>query len=86
MAQTVKNLPAKQETRFQSLGCEDPLEKGMATHSSFFAWRKRSLAGYNSCSCTDLDMTVHAHIHTLLILEKYKTTMKYHSQIRMAII
>ena len=33
VAQTVKNLPAMQETRVQSLGLEDPLEKGMATHS-----------------------------------------------------
>ena len=36
MAQTVKNLPAMQ---VQSLGREDPLEKGMATPSSIFAWR-----------------------------------------------
>ena len=34
MAQTVKNLPAMQETRVRSLGQEDPLEKGMATHST----------------------------------------------------
>ena len=34
MAQTVKNLPAMQETQVRSLGQEDPLEKGMATHSS----------------------------------------------------
>ena len=39
VAQTVKNLPAKQETRVQSLGWEDPLEKEMATHSSILAWR-----------------------------------------------
>ena len=39
MAQTVKNLPAMQETQFRSLGQEDPLEKGMATHSSILAWR-----------------------------------------------
>ena len=39
MAQTVKNLPAKWETRVQSLGWEDPLEEGMATHSSIVAWR-----------------------------------------------
>ena len=39
MAQTVKNLPAVQETRVQSLGGEDPLEKEMATHSSILAWR-----------------------------------------------
>ena len=34
----VKNLPAKQETRVQSLGWEDPLEKETATHSSILAW------------------------------------------------
>ena len=39
VAQTVKNPPARQETRVQSLGQEDPLEKGMAAHSSILAWR-----------------------------------------------
>ena len=39
VAETVKNLPAMQETQVQSLGQEDPLEKGMATHSSILAWR-----------------------------------------------
>ena len=39
MAQTVKNLLTMQEVRIQSLGQEDPLEKGMATHSSILAWR-----------------------------------------------
>ena len=39
MAQTVKNLPAMQETWVQSLGWEDPLEKEMATHSSILAWK-----------------------------------------------
>ena len=39
VVQTVKNLPAMQETRVQSLDQEDPLEKGMATHSSILAWR-----------------------------------------------
>ena len=39
MAQTVKNLPAVQETWFQNLDWEDPLEKGMVTHSSILAWR-----------------------------------------------
>ena len=34
----VKNLPAMQETQVQSLGQEDPLEKGIATHSSILAW------------------------------------------------
>ena len=35
----VKNLPAMQETQVPSLGQEDPLEEGMATHSSILAWR-----------------------------------------------
>ena len=35
----VKNLPVVQETRVQSLGQEDPLEKGMTIHSSILAWR-----------------------------------------------
>ena len=39
VAQTVKNLPAVQKTWVQSLGWEDPLEKGTATHSSMLAWR-----------------------------------------------
>ena len=39
MAQTVKNLPAMQETRVPSLGREDPLEEGMANHSSVLAWK-----------------------------------------------
>ena len=39
MAQTVKNLPAMWETWVRSLGQEDPLKEGMATHSSILAWR-----------------------------------------------
>ena len=39
VAQTVKHLPAMQETQVQSLGGEDPLEKEMATHSSTLAWK-----------------------------------------------
>ena len=39
MTQTVKNPPAMQETWVRSLGQDDPLEKGMATHSSILAWR-----------------------------------------------
>ena len=39
VAQTVKNPPATWETWVQSLGWEDPLEEGMATHSSILAWR-----------------------------------------------
>ena len=39
IAQSVKNLPAVQETQVRSLGQEDPLEKKMATHSSILAWK-----------------------------------------------
>ena len=39
VAQMIKKLPATQETQVQFLGQEDPLEKGMATHSSILAWR-----------------------------------------------
>ena len=39
VAQTVKRLPAMLETWLRSLGWEDPLEEGMATHSSILAWR-----------------------------------------------
>ena len=38
VAHTVKNLPTAQETGVQSLGQEDPLEEGMATHSTILAW------------------------------------------------
>ena len=39
MAQTVKNMPAMQETQVRYLGQEDSLEKGMAIHSSILAWK-----------------------------------------------
>ena len=49
VAQKVKNLPTMQKTQIQSLGQEDPLEKGKAIHFSILAWRihvQRSLAGH----------------------------------------
>ena len=60
MAQKVKNLPTVQETCVRSLGWEDPLEKGMATHSSILAWRTqgdRSLVGYSPWGCKESDTT-----------------------------
>ena len=39
VAQTVQNLPAMRETWVRSLGWEEPLEEGLATHSSVLAWR-----------------------------------------------
>ena len=57
----VKNLPAIQKTQFQSLGREDPLEKGMATHSSILVWRipwtERSLMCYSPGGNKELDTT-----------------------------
>ena len=56
-AQLVKNPPAMQETWIRSLGWEDPLKKGKATHSSILAWRihgQRSLVGYSPCDCKQL--------------------------------
>jgi len=50
VAQSVKNVPAMQETWVRFLGWEDPLEKEMATHSSILAWKaqgQRSLEGYS---------------------------------------
>ena len=58
VAQMVKNLCVMQEARVQSLGQENPLEKGMATHASTLAWRIRcSLAGYRPWSHKELDTT-----------------------------
>ena len=56
----VKNLPAIQETQVQSLGWKDPLEKGMATHSSILAWRiqwTKSLVGYSPWNHKESDTT-----------------------------
>ena len=56
----VKNLTAMQEMGIQSLGWEDPLEKGMTTHSSILAWRihgQRSLAGYSPEGYKESDTT-----------------------------
>ena len=56
----VKNLPAMQETKVQSLGQEDLLEKGMATHSSILAWRipwTEEAGGLQSWGCEESDTT-----------------------------
>ena len=60
----VKNLPANAwdvKDMGSSLGREDPLEKGMATHSSIFAWDnphgQRSLADYSPCGCKESETT-----------------------------
>ena len=60
VAQMAKKLPAMSETRVQSLGWEDPLEKEMATHSSILAWeipRTEEPGGLQSWGHKQLDMT-----------------------------
>ena len=58
VAQMVKNLPAM--TWIQSLNGEDPLEKGMAVHSSILAWiinGQRNLVGYSPQGCKESDLS-----------------------------
>ena len=73
--QTIKNLPAVQQTWVQYLCQEDPLEKRMATHSSILAWRiswTENLAGYSPWGCKESDTSeqltlftfTHTHTHT----------------------
>ena len=60
MAQTIKNLPAMQETWVLSLGQEDPLEEEMSTHSSLLAWRipwTEESGGLQSMGSKELDTT-----------------------------
>ena len=68
MAQTVKNLPAMQETQVRSLHWEDPLEKEMATTSVFLPGKshgQRSLVGYSPWGREESDTTERAHYHYL---------------------
>ena len=82
MAQTVKSLPAMQETGVRSLGLEDPLEEGMATHSSILAWKipmDRGAWWATVYEVRESDTTerlsvrarTHTHTHTHIIQHKY---------------
>ena len=62
VAQTEKNLPAVQETQFQYLGWEDPLEEGTATHFSVLAWR---------FPCTEEP----GRLHTVYVFAKSQTPL-----------
>ena len=73
----VKNMPAVQETRVQSLGWKDPLEKGMANHSPVFLPGKycgqRNLAGYSPRGRKESDMTEQAsYMHSHSSLQPHK--------------
>ena len=75
----IKNLPAMQETRVQSLGWEFPLEKGMAIYSSILAWRIRwteKLAGYSLWSLKESDMTEQL-THTSFPLGKETVSLEW---------
>ena len=66
----VRNLPAVQETWVQSLGQEDPFEKGMATHSSVLAWKtswteEPDDQGYSPWGCKVSDMTEELTLSTV---------------------
>ena len=69
MAQRIKCLPAKQETRIRPLGWKDPLEKEMATHSSILAWRIPWTEGpgsYSPRGNKESDTTERLHTHMYL--------------------
>ena len=59
VTQTVKNLPAIWETQLRSLDWEDPPEKGMATHSSIFAWRIPGIKEPGGLQCMELQRDRH---------------------------
>ena len=67
VAQTVKNLPAIQETQVGSLGQENPLEKGVATHSSILAWRtlwtEEPQATVHGVTKSQTGLSTHTHTH-----------------------
>ena len=72
VAQSVKDLPAVQETQVQSLGLEEPLEKEMATHFSILAWKshgQRSLVGCSPWGLKESDTTEQL---TLIYLLTYR--------------
>ena len=80
VAQMVESLPAMWETRIQSLGQENTLEKGMATHSSILAWKTpwtpaflpgkphgwRIMVGYSPWGHKESDPTEQLHFHFLI--------------------
>ena len=75
VTQTIKNLPAMQETGIWSLSQKDPLKQGMATHSSILArrmpWTERNLAGYSPWGHKESATTEWLTLLLLLLLSIY---------------
>ena len=78
----VKNPLPRQETRVQSLGQEDLLEKGMVTHSNILAWKipwTEDPGGLQSIGCKELDTTEQLTLSTHI--QNYKMIMEYKSPV-----
>ena len=77
MALSVKNLPAMRETWVQSLGVEDPLEEGMATHSQYSCLEnphgEKSLACCSPWGCKESEMTERLSIFTLALQGRFSS-------------
>ena len=81
MAQKVKNLSAIQETWVQSLGWEDPLEKGMVTHSSILTWRiPWALPGVAKSRTQLTDIPFHFCFESMISLDIFSSQYKLRSQ------
>ena len=76
VAQMVKNLPEMQETQVQSLGWEDPLEKGLAAHSTIIAWRipwtKEPGRLYSTWVCKELDTTEQLMLSLFNVIKQWQ--------------
>ena len=67
-----------EERSVRSLGWEDPLEEGMATHSYILAWRipwAEGLMGYSSWSCKELGTTEATHVHADWLVQKFNSIL-----------
>ena len=81
VAHTVRNLPAIQETQVSCLDWEDPLKKGMASHSSILAWKLPEEAGRQySWGCTESDMTEWLTLSLFMFTEALFTRAKIYKQ------
>ena len=80
VAQTVKSLPAMQETQVRSLGWEEPLEEGMATHSGILAWRIPRTEDPGRLQSTGLQRVR----HDLTTKQQHYMTLQIHVERRQA--